>query len=74
MRVLILGGTKFVGRAIVTEALAAGHEVTITNRGTQNSHCTTTTAIQCCHPLRATAIEPNRGRCQQCRHTRDFAG
>ena len=33
MRVLILGGTKFVGRTIAEHALAAGHTVTITNRG-----------------------------------------
>ena len=33
MRVLVLGGTQFVGRTIVEHALAAGHSVTITNRG-----------------------------------------
>jgi 2'-hydroxyisoflavone reductase len=33
MRFLVLGGTKFVGRAFVEEALAAGHEVTLFNRG-----------------------------------------
>ena len=27
MRVLVLGGTQFVGRAIVEAALAGGHEV-----------------------------------------------
>lgn len=35
MRILILGGTKFVGRALIDEALARGHEVTIFNRGTK---------------------------------------
>lgn len=34
MRILVLGGTRFVGRAFVEEALAAGHEVTLFNRGT----------------------------------------
>ena len=29
MRLLVLGGTKFLGRAIVDAALAAGHEVSI---------------------------------------------
>ena len=33
MKILILGGTSFVGRAIVTEALAAGHDVTLFSRG-----------------------------------------
>jgi len=32
-RVLVLGGTRFVGRAIVEAALSAGHEVTLFNRG-----------------------------------------
>lgn len=33
MRILVLGGTRFVGRAYVEEALAAGNEVTLFNRG-----------------------------------------
>ncbi|WP_039832061.1 SDR family oxidoreductase [Nocardiopsis valliformis] len=33
MRILVLGGTSFVGRAIVEDALQAGHEVTLFNRG-----------------------------------------
>ncbi|NUR91637.1 MAG: reductase [Nonomuraea sp.] len=33
MRILVLGGTEFVGRAFVDEALALGHEVTTFNRG-----------------------------------------
>lgn len=33
MRVLVLGGTKFVGRAVVEEALALGWDVTVFNRG-----------------------------------------
>src|SRR3954468_20227464 len=33
MRILVLGGTAFVGRAIVTEALRRGHEVTLFGRG-----------------------------------------
>lgn len=32
-RILVLGGTNFVGPAIVEQALAAGHEVTLLNRG-----------------------------------------
>jgi len=33
MRILVLGGTEFVGRAYVEEALGAGHHVTLFNRG-----------------------------------------
>jgi 2'-hydroxyisoflavone reductase len=33
VHVLVLGGTRFVGRAIVDAALAAGHQVTLFNRG-----------------------------------------
>jgi 2'-hydroxyisoflavone reductase len=33
MRVLIIGGTAFVGRHITDAALAAGHDVTLFNRG-----------------------------------------
>ncbi len=33
MRVLVLGGTRFIGLALVEDLLAAGHEVTIVHRG-----------------------------------------
>jgi 2'-hydroxyisoflavone reductase len=33
LRILVLGGTSFVGRHLVEQALAAGHEVTIFHRG-----------------------------------------
>jgi 2'-hydroxyisoflavone reductase len=33
MKVLILGGTQFVGRHLVESALAAGHDITMFNRG-----------------------------------------
>lgn len=33
MRILVLGGTLFVGRHVVEAALARGHEVTLFNRG-----------------------------------------
>lgn len=33
MRILVLGGTRFVGRAYVEEALSLGHEVTLFSRG-----------------------------------------
>src|SRR6185312_14209343 len=37
MRALVLGGTKFIGRGIVDAALAAGHDVTLFNRGQTNA-------------------------------------
>src|SRR5919108_5758404 len=36
MRLLVLGGTKFLGRAAVEEAVARGHNVTLFNRGQTN--------------------------------------
>jgi 2'-hydroxyisoflavone reductase len=36
MRILIIGGTAFVGRHIAAAALVAGHEVTLFNRGRTN--------------------------------------
>jgi 2'-hydroxyisoflavone reductase len=33
MRILIVGGTRFIGRHVVQSALAAGHEVTVFHRG-----------------------------------------
>jgi 2'-hydroxyisoflavone reductase len=34
VRILLLGGPKFVGRAVIDAALERGHEVTLFNRGT----------------------------------------
>lgn len=36
MRLLIIGGTVFLGRHLVAAAVAAGHEVTTLNRGTRH--------------------------------------
>ena len=36
MRLLVVGGTRFLGRAIVDAALGHGHEVTLFNRGKTN--------------------------------------
>ena len=33
MRLLVLGGTRFLGRHAVDAALARGHQVTLCNRG-----------------------------------------
>jgi 2'-hydroxyisoflavone reductase len=32
MRVLVIGGTMFIGRLLVAELLKAGHEVTVMHR------------------------------------------
>lgn len=45
MKVLIIGGTRFVGRHLVTAALERGHEVTLFNRGTQSSPFTNVETI-----------------------------
>lgn len=37
MRILVLGGTSFVGRAIVEQALSDGHELTLFSRGRTGS-------------------------------------
>jgi nucleoside-diphosphate-sugar epimerase len=36
VRLLVIGGTSFVGRHLVARALAAGHEMTLFNRGVTN--------------------------------------
>ena len=38
MKLLVLGGTEFVGRALVEEGLARGWEVSTVNRGTKSAH------------------------------------
>ena len=38
MRILVLGGTVFLGRHFVEAAVAAGHEVTLFNRGQSQPH------------------------------------
>jgi len=44
-RVLILGGTEFVGHAFVDEALARGHDVTLLNRGSHAPRDGVTTLV-----------------------------
>ncbi|KAH8659909.1 NAD-dependent protein [Xylariales sp. PMI_506] len=45
MKVLILGGSSFVGRAIAVEAVARSHEVTLLNRGTHSGPAGTKTLV-----------------------------
>ena len=37
MRVLVLGGTRFIGLALVEELLGAGHTVAVVHRGEHES-------------------------------------
>ena len=37
MKLLIIGGTRFIGRYLVTAALGRDHEITLFNRGTRSS-------------------------------------
>lgn len=46
MRLLVLGGTWFVGHAIVTAAIDAGWEVTTFNRGTSDPFLEAVRAIR----------------------------
>lgn len=36
MKILVLGGSRFLGKAFVEEALKSGHEITVFNRGNNN--------------------------------------
>ena len=36
MNLLIIGGTRFLGRALVDDALSRGHQITLFNRGKSN--------------------------------------
>ncbi|MEU9885333.1 NAD-dependent epimerase/dehydratase family protein [Sphaerisporangium sp. NPDC051011] len=46
MRLLILGGTKFLGRAVAEEALCRGHEVVTFNRGASGADVPGVTAVR----------------------------
>src|SRR5215211_3966805 len=56
MKILIIGGTKFLGRHLLRAALANNHEVTLFNRGTKYSDETIETVEQI-HGDRNTDLE-----------------
>lgn len=59
MRILILGGTVFVGRALAEAALRRGHEVTLFNRGTRPGLIAGAKEI---HGDRGVSLEPLHGK------------
>ncbi|GAB4581007.1 MAG: SDR family oxidoreductase [Anaerolineales bacterium] len=60
MKILLLGGPKFLGRALIESALARGHEVTTFNRGTTNPNLFP--EIEKLHGDRTTNLDALRGR------------
>lgn len=60
MKLLMLGGTVFLGRAIVEQALVQGHEVTLFNRGQSNA--TLFPEIEHIHGDRDGGLEALKGR------------
>ena len=58
MRLLIIGGTRFVGRHLVTAALLRDHEITLFNRGQHSSEAN----VETIHGDRHTDIAKLRGR------------
>ncbi len=47
MKVLLIGGTKFIGRAAVSDLAARGYEVVVMNRGTRPDHPDAARTIIC---------------------------
>jgi 2'-hydroxyisoflavone reductase len=62
MKLLILGGTRFVGRHLVSAALARSHEVTLFNRGKHSSTQLELTGIETIHGDRNTDLDKLSGR------------
>ncbi len=58
MKLLIIGGTRFLGRHLVTAAQAHGHEITLFNRGTHSLE----SGVETIHGDRHTDIARLRGR------------
>lgn len=60
MKILILGGTRFLGRHLVESALERGHEITLFNRGKSNPELFPN--IECLHGERDGGLSPLEGR------------
>jgi 2'-hydroxyisoflavone reductase len=59
MKILVIGGTRFVGRHLVTAALARGHELTLFNRG---NHPSPAPHVEAIHGDRNTDLAKLEGR------------
>jgi nucleoside-diphosphate-sugar epimerase len=63
MKLLILGGTRFVGRHLVTAALARNHEVTLFNRGQhRGTHSSDLTNVETIYGDRNSDLSKLKGR------------
>jgi 2'-hydroxyisoflavone reductase len=60
MKLLIIGGTRFLGRALVETALQRGHTLTLFNRGQSNPDLFP--EVEQLHGDRKTSLEPLAGR------------
>jgi 2'-hydroxyisoflavone reductase len=60
MKLLIIGGTRFLGRHLATPALARGHEVTLFNRG--NHSLDTSADVESIHGDRYSDLDRLEGR------------
>lgn len=60
MKIIIIGGTKFLGRSFVEIALAKGHEITLFNRGMTNPDLFP--EVECLKGDRDIDLKPLRGR------------
>src|SRR5882762_605953 len=61
MKLLILGGTRFVGRHLVTAALARNHEITLFNRGQHPAAALS--SVETIHGERNSDLAKLKGRC-----------
>ncbi len=60
MRLVVIGGTHFVGRAMVEDAVARGHDVTVFHRGPAEPEGFPT--VEHVHGDRDGGLDPLRGR------------
>ena len=62
MKLLIIGGTRFLGRHLVTAAQARHHEITLFNRGTHSAETNVETSVEIIRGDRYTDIARLHGR------------
>jgi 2'-hydroxyisoflavone reductase len=62
MKILVIGGTRFVGRHFVTAARARGHEITLFNRGRHSASPVSFEGVETIHGDRFTDLAKLAGR------------